>query len=126
MADGPKIELGHDGEHQKRVIKRLATNLLEQAERNTRKREVDGAGVADSANPSVYYVYERNAESGWQSATVVAGPGAGEVVASARPGRSIRTALYWQLALWYSRQPRTTWEEARSRGARCVLVESSR
>ncbi len=122
MADNDVL---HDGDHQKRVIKRLATNLLEQAEHNTRKAEVDAKGSYET-QPVVYYVFERNAESGWQNATVVAGPGAGAVVATARPGRSIRTALYWQLALWYGRQPRTTWEEARSKGARCNLVESSR
>ncbi len=120
-----RVELVHDGDHQRATIKRLAGNLLEQAERNTRKAEVDGK-VEYSDNSTVYYVYERNQQSGWQSASVIAGPGAGEVVATARPERSIRTALYWQLALWYGRQPRTSWEEARSKGARCTLVESSR
>ncbi len=118
MADNDVL---HDGDHQKRIIKRLATNLLEQAERNTRKAEVDGVSAYSESN-TVYYVYERNSQSGWQSASVIAGPGAGEVVAHARPERSIRTALYWQLALWYGRQPRTTWEEARSKGARCTLI----
>ncbi len=126
MADPEtKVEPVHDGDHQRATIKRLATNLLEQAERNTRKAEVDGRAVYSEPN-AVYYVYERNQQSGWQSASVIAGPGAGEVVATARPNRSIRTALHWQLALWYGRQPRTTWDEARSKSARCNLVESSR
>ena len=120
-----RVELVHDGDHQRATIKRLAGNLLEQAERNTRRQEVDGVNAYSESN-TVYYVYERNAESGWQRATVIAGPGAGEVVATARPNRSIRTALHWELALWFGRKPRTEWEEARSKGARCTLVESSR
>lgn len=121
MADNDVL---HDGDHQKAVIKRLAGNLLEQAERNTRKAEVDGPRNEASAN-TVYYVYERNAQSGWQSAAIVAGPGAGEVVVNVRPERSVRTALHWELALWYGRQPRTSWEEARSKGARCNLICTS-